>query len=125
MSQKFNPQLFEYLQKAQSLQQQQPQQHQTQQNFFNQNVQQNQFLKNQYLQEDYKPFPNGVPHYQEQLQNPYYNYLNPNNNFQQYNLSGSTCSSEGSAITSSTENLREKGFSSLISESCNLVNELN
>lgn len=125
MSQKFNPQLFEYLQKAQSLQQQQ-QQIQSSQNFFNPNQNQN-FFKSQYpsSQEEYKPFPNGVPTYQNQY------YANSGANYansqfqQQYNSSaGSTCSSEGST-TGSTEPLKEKGFSSLISESCDLVNELN
>ena len=141
MSQKFNPQLFEYFKAQQQHQQQQQQQQHNQQtqshNFFNQHLPQ-QFQKSQC--EDYKPvFPNnnGVAFQDPALtqNNHYFNQIGNQNKFQNNNLPGnyqpfnsssSTCSSEGNQSVENTNNAKEAGgggLSSIISQSCNLVNE--
>ncbi len=140
---------------SQSLSTQQPQintqnhynqQHQSHQpNIFNSNLQQNQFFSNQY--EDFKvPFPASC--YQDRGQVSSVNshsYFNSqgNDNFKYTNMAAnqynqfyqsqqmpnnmssnsSTCSSEG--ICSVDNNVKENPLRSIISESCNLVNELN
>lgn len=141
MSQKLNPQLFEFFQsKAQNFPQTQPQQQPQQQtpNFFSPHLQHTQQLfKNQY--DDYKKSTFSIQPYQDMTlgsatSHPYFNQANRmlSNNSpllsypQQQVISnnGSNSMSSNEAMSSS-DNGKSGQLRSIISESCNLVNELN
>ncbi len=123
---------------------QQQQQQQQPHNIFNSNLQQNQFYTNQY--DDFKvPFTSSgyqdraqpspiAPHsYFNSQGNDSFKYSNmPASQYNQFyppqqmsnnTSSSSTCSSEG--LNSVESNIKENPLRSIISESCNLVNEFN
>lgn len=136
MSQKFNPQLFEFFQSQNQVPSQYPS------SIFNPHLSQNPYYPGNQYEDFKKPFvnnfqdPSQLSNYFNSMENPQHkdstnkqNNLNTSHhsNFQMQPASNcssrnSTCSSDG---INSHDTAKDTGLRSIISESCNLVNELN